>query len=385
MRLNGRTGLSGLLVLPVLATAAVAGEEAKYPTAAFDGRILTDAGVSSDGDKTINGSEIRLLWLGAKGKVSKDLSYRVLLGFEGNKTSIKDAVITYGGIENVKVMVGNFKAFTGIENMSANLHTTFLERSNGIKPFRPIRRMGLGVTYEMPRMSFAGGVFGGDLNDAGGKDQPWSLSGRITGAPVLSEDGSRVVHLGVSTFRDHMAADVQTLKFSAAGETHVINEKLVSTGTIANVETSNTVAGEAMVVYGPFTFMSEVTQTTVGRDSMPDLEFTGGYANVGYFLTGEHRPYKVSNGTYGRLKPNNPVSEGGKGAFEVAARYSAIDLTDDHITAGGKLNSTTLAFNWYPEKNIRVMANHVLNETSEGSTVPDYEPQYSMVRVQVDF
>ncbi|WOI53488.1 OprO/OprP family phosphate-selective porin [Parvularcula sp. LCG005] len=359
--------------------------EEAHPTMKLDGRIAIDAGLSHDGNETINGSEIRLLWLGAKGKVSDDVSYRVLLGFEGNKTSIKDAIITYTGIDNVKLMAGNFKAFTGIENMSSNLHLTFIERSNGIKPFRPIRRMGFGATYASKHMSVAGGIFGGDLNNINGVDQPWSVSGRVVGAPILSEDGRNVLHLGVSTYREMTPADDHVVKYSGAGETHVINEKLVSTGSINGAETAATNAVEALFIAGPFSVMSEYSQTTVGRDSMPDLDYSGGYANVSYFLTGEQRSYKVADGTVGRVKPNHPVDEGGRGAFEVAARYTTLDLLDDGISAGGEMDSVTVGVNWYPDSRIKLMANHVINSTSGGTTVPDYEPQYSMLRMQVDF
>ncbi len=47
---------------------------------------------------------------------------------------------------------------------------------------------------------------------------------------------------------------------------------------------------------------------------------------------------------------------GGLGAFEIAARFSYIDLNDKDIT-GGKLADISFAFNWYPTHATRVSFN----------------------------
>jgi len=49
---------------------------------------------------------------------------------------------------------------------------------------------------------------------------------------------------------------------------------------------------------------------------------------------------------------------GGRGAYEVAARYSYLDL-DSGTIAGGKLHDLTLGLNWYANRNMRMMFNYV--------------------------
>src|ERR1700749_884762 len=66
------------------------------------------------------------------------------------------------------------------------------------------------------------------------------------------------------------------------------------------------------------------------------------------------------------LVPNNPVSVtnyGGWGAWEIATRYSVIDLNDQLGTsngvAGGKQTVYTAGLNWYVNRNIRFMFNYL--------------------------
>jgi phosphate-selective porin OprO and OprP len=81
------------------------------------------------------------------------------------------------------------------------------------------------------------------------------------------------------------------------------------------------------------------------------LKFQGGYAEATYVLTGETRPYKSASASYGGIEPANPFSltGGGWGAWEIAARYSTIDLNDRlglaNGVAGGRQTIYTLALN----------------------------------------
>lgn len=65
------------------------------------------------------------------------------------------------------------------------------------------------------------------------------------------------------------------------------------------------------------------------------------------FITGEQRRYKDNTGSYGRNKTIKHWR-----AWEVAIRYSDIDLNDD-VIAGGKTSNTILDINWYSTKKTR--------------------------------
>jgi hypothetical protein len=73
-----------------------------------------------------------------------------------------------------------------------------------------------------------------------------------------------------------------------------------------------------------------------------DPTYNGYYIEAGWFLTGETRSYK--EGEFGRIKVKNPVLGGGKGggwgAWQIAARYDVIELSDKAITMQGNPTQT---------------------------------------------
>ena len=102
--------------------------------------------------------------------------------------------------------------------------------------------------------------------------------------------------------------------------------------------------------------------STVGGDP----QFNGFYAFASYFLTGEHRPYSTSSGTFAGIKPKQNFldGKGGLGAWEIAARYSQLDLNDEGID-GGKLGDFTFGLNWYLNPNYRVTFNYVFADLKD--------------------
>ena len=94
----------------------------------------------------------------------------------------------------------------------------------------------------------------------------------------------------------------------------------------------------------------------MNRNNGKDADFDGWYLQAGYILTGETRQYK--NGVMGGVKPSSIVGDGGVGAWELALRYSSLDLSDAGID-GGEADAMTYGVNWYPTPTLRFSANYV--------------------------
>jgi len=86
-------------------------------------------------------------------------------------------------------------------------------------------------------------------------------------------------------------------------------------------------------------------------------------------------------------KTNFSLKNGGWGAWQVAARYSHLDL-DDHNIRGGNEDNITLGVNWHWNPNVRVMLNYVMASVDYNPLQTQRESgdaNYGMVRVQIDF
>jgi phosphate-selective porin OprO/OprP len=112
-----------------------------------------------------------------------------------------------------------------------------------------------------------------------------------------------------------------------------------------------------------------------------DPMFYAFYVFGSYFLTGETRRYDSVNGAIRRVRPKREFRDGtgGKGAFEIAFRFSRIDL-DDQAIAGGRLNDITAGFNWYATRNYRTLFNVIRAKRSDVDPVWIFQ-----IRLQVAF
>lgn len=359
-------------------------------TFAVDGRVMVDAGwVTEDGAADIgDDTDVRHLWLGFSGKFGGDWRYKVQTSIDNNALGVKDAYIAFDGVKNMPIMVGNFYENNGLEIMSGNLNTTFMEGGSGITAFRTLRHLGVSVDPYGDNWGAQIGVFGDGVADpaVAANDEGWAFAARGHFAPVMSKE--MLLHLGGSYRYRTPDSPAESVRFRASGESHVIGETLVDTGNITGVENYTTTALEAMYRWGGLTLMSEYNVNELSRSAGAEPSFNGGYVSLGWTLTGEAREYNAKRGTVGKLKPNSPLAMGGEGlgAWEVAARFNTLDLTDETV-AGGEMDSVTLGLNWYPNQFARFMLNYVRNDIDSTGPVGfrDTDPEYVMVRAQADF
>jgi phosphate-selective porin OprO/OprP len=97
----------------------------------------------------------------------------------------------------------------------------------------------------------------------------------------------------------------------------------------------------------------------------PTLHFNGGYIEASWTLTGETYPYNAAAAAYSNPVPDHPFSwkAGTWGAWEIAGRYSVIDLNDRlgfaDAAFGGKQTIYSAGLNWYVNRNIRFMLDYL--------------------------
>jgi phosphate-selective porin OprO/OprP len=112
-------------------------------------------------------------------------------------------------------------------------------------------------------------------------------------------------------------------------------------------------------------------------------------------LTGEHRPYDRKAGAIDRVMPFDSLTSagGGFGAWEVAARWSYLDLTDREIR-GGSMENLTFGLNWYVNPYCKCVFNYIhswsesrqiRNGSIIGGTLIASQTDAFGMRCQVDF
>jgi len=352
-------------------------------TMKFFGRLFVDWGWFSGDDATYDladATEFRAARMGVGGTIYENIGYKAEFDFAGDKdVELKDVYMSLLDTPVGEVRAGHFKEPFSLEELTSSRFITFMERGLS-NAFSPGRNSGFAIldSCEEETMTWGAGIFRntGDAFDAAGSgDAEYGYTGRFTYSPLHDSEAGKVVHLGASaSYRTD-----KEVAFSARPESHLLNSP-ASTGAIAADDTT-LVNGEFAWVNGPLSVQAEYTLASVGAVSGgQDGDFSGYYAFLSWFLTGEHRNYKASHGAFDRVKPMENYGAG-SGAIELAARYSFIDLNDGPSV--GEMTDYTGGVNWYLNPNTRVMLNYVHSEYEEPGV--DDSADLLMLRFQVDW
>lgn len=344
------------------------------------GRVQADAAAYGGEPDMGDGTDIRRARLYLQGTMYHDWGYKLQYDFvDTGSNGIKDAYLSYNGFDNLELKVGNFKDPFSLQEQTSSNHISFMERGLP-SAFAAGRHIGVMASTAQQHWTLAGGLFGDTVSSEGGtEDEGWGAGARATWAPVNNK--TEVVHLGLGlNYRETGSSN--SARFRQQPETHIAGVNIVDTATIAAVNDFYKVGAELATVQGPFSAQAEYITTAVQRDSGSDLDFDGWYVQASYFLTGESRNYKA--GKFGAVTPKGNVGEGGIGAWEMALRYSTVDLSDADID-GGEADAVTLGLNWYPTPTLRFSANYVDVLEVDGGSHDDEEPSVFQLRSQWAF
>lgn len=206
-----------------------------------------------------------------------------------------------------------------------------------------------------------------------GRDDRVGASIRLAFVPVHTAE--TVYHLGIVGRYQSMsntnpnvssvnAAVSQPNLFAAGPELRARNTAMQVTTGGMRARSYNTVSAEGLAIWGPATVEAELRQANVQRvptltvatnssNSLGNPRFHGWHVQGGYMLTGESRQYNFGTGTL-----HNPRPEAKCGAWEIAARYSFLNLVDRDVY-GGSEHNTTIGLNWFANENVKVALNYV--------------------------
>ncbi|MCU0668685.1 MAG: porin [Myxococcota bacterium] len=329
-----------------------------------------------------SGTDWRRARLALSGSIYERIGTKLEFDFVGGDASLRDAYIELMKLPYVGTFrVGHYKEPMSLDELTSDSYTMFIERSV-MNAFAPSRNTGF-MLQNAPleqRMTWAFGAFRATDDTTGNgfsDDGTYNLTGRVTGLPWYENDGTHLLHLGVSVTQKFL--DQTSARIRQRPEVRLGNPFFVDTGSI-EADGAQVVNPELALVYGPFSFQAEYAHTFLQANDTPDPDFYGLYAQASWFLTGESRPYKTSEGIFDRVAPERNFDlKGGLGAWELALRYSRLDLDDADIE-GGQLDDGTVGLNWYLNPNVKTSFNYVAAKLNGVGWTNQF-----VTRFQIDF
>jgi phosphate-selective porin OprO/OprP len=314
--------------------------------------------------------ELRRFQLHVSGTVSDSMDFKAQFEFSDDEFNMKDLWYGFNQVPHLgHLRIGHLKEPFSLEELTGSQSITFMERSLPTRAFAPGRNAGIRIDNAGlgKRLHWSLGAFlsigdlknEDDLFDVFNEHSGYDLTARIGGIPWYSENAEKLVHLGASYshfFRDDGDSDAR-LRASSRPESFLTDERLVDTGEVFT-DGADLTDIEVAIVSGPFSLQGELFH--IFTDAEGDPHYWGFYIYGSFFLTGESRQYDVSKATFTPEEPEHGFRprKGRWGAWEIAFRYSYIDLNDKGIR-GGKEKNLTAGLNLYMGPKVRLMFNYV--------------------------
>lgn len=346
-----------------------------------------------------SGVNVRRARLGVTGKFAGDWAYTLIYDFGGSSdgfpplpgapaSAIEAAYVTYNGLNKGSVPLafdlGYMDTPFTLDEATSSNDIMFMERAS--------------------IQTVATGIFANDFRSAFGvrsnDDRYWAgayLTGPASGAP--HHTGEQLGAFGRASYQVlqapeyslHVGADVgglikpptgtvggitdvSSITLSDRPELRIDPTAILSTGllgTAANPVTGAMVYGvEAAAGWRNLFLQGEYYHIDLDRRGLSSNGFDGAYVEGSWTITGEHRKYIPAAGAYSGIVPDRPfepwADNYGTGAWELAFRYSTIDLNSNFVpgivpaatsnaVGGGVQTVYALGVNWYVNTNMRFM------------------------------
>jgi len=378
-------------------------EVKKYPNVRLTGFFQLDAAwFEQNAESTTQVGDIedvrgfRRARLAAVGDVAENVSFMIEMDFAfPGRPTFMDVFLEVHQIPVLgNVRVGQWRQPFGLDELISVRDLTFLERPTGFA-FAPFRQTGIGFQNhnEDETMTWAASGYGfpaDNFADIAG-DRGYGAAGRVTALPILNEDEDALVHIG----GDYAYHAPMSRTFNFRNTPEFGGPFIGPTGSVGDVpffvetldipaDSAHIVNGELAGIWGPLSAQGEIRYAFVEGNGIENPTFHSYYGQVAYVLTGESKAYNRKEGVLGRVTPNHPCGKcGGFGAWEVAGRYSYIDL-DSKSIAGGRMGTATAGLNWYLNKYTKVQFDYI-RAMLDRAPVGDSDTNIFAVRAQVDF
>ena len=263
--------------------------------------------------------------------------------------------------KNSVMSIGKQKEPISGERVQSMLFNHMQERTAVSDALMPSRNVGIVWNGSSPERysSWAFGVFN-DWFDASQDfdESSTQFVGRLTWAPWRSEDESNLVHLGLGYRHSNAKEGFRYLTEPEFNQAPLYVDTGFGTETgMLPADDLQTWNAEIAWRRGPVWLASEYTRSDVDNPALGNPSFDGYWLAASWILTGEMRAYNKKSGTFGGVPVSRGVYQNGKGAWELSARWSSIDLEDGAVR-GGEMDVASLGLTWWATPFFGVSANY---------------------------
>jgi phosphate-selective porin OprO/OprP len=361
------------------------GFPSRSPLVNWVGQPNTGAPFSNTNPKAFIG--FRRLRLGAKGRVSETMEYKLQMEFaQPDAIIFKDAYLGWLNLPwNDKILIGNQKRPYGLAHLDSSRYMVFMERPLAIGAFNhggSARRLGV-QTYGFSENERWNWRYGGNIM------QNIATTGRIYSNRFEPEINGRLAN---TIWYDEMSGGRGYAHWALSGGACFPNggeaarfrtrpeaysqTRWYDTGVITTCDTYQLGGVEGVININRLSVVGEYMGVQMQRQGLSDLEFHGGYLYVAYWLTNDYSPWNRQRGVLARTKPNENffivrTEDGsrmrGWGAWQLAGRFSRGDFSDQNVL-GGIGQSFTFALNWWWNPYARMQFNYINGSISQRNT-----------------
>ena len=337
------------------------------------GRIQYDFGTTSGssydgagvGDRNISGTEFRRLRLGVQGQLTDPILYKLELDFANSDIGVRDAYIATQkdfALGQGVVYLGNKFADRSLDGRTSSKYIWFLDRNavaDAISPESGYYNMGTSAEfYGDDDWHLSLGVSKGSLGGSDNDSDNLTVLSRGHFNPLVTDNS--MLHVGAWGFYEDFSRGKQpeltdNLRFAS----HFNDNVRVYGDTVEQPETSTGYGFELAGLTGPVAASAEYGRREIDSRVAADTDYDAYSAQIGYSLTGEAFGYSTKNGVWSAPDIADPVTDGGWGAWQVMARYDALDYENSGNYAGGTGHGTTLGLSWYLNNYTRFMLNWI--------------------------
>jgi phosphate-selective porin OprO and OprP len=341
-----------------------------------------------------SGENARRARLGVTGNFLGDWQYTLIYDFGGSSDEgpggagtttggIQTAELTYNGLYKgpwpVAFDAGYMDTPFTLDEATSSNDIMFMERASiqtvASNIFANDFRSALGARSGTD--NYWAGVYltGPQSGAVHGTGEQYGAFGRATYQILQTPDYS--LHLGADVgglLKPPTVGGIQTITLSDRPELRIDPTSILTTGALGTATHPVTDAGvyglEGAAGWRNYFLQGEYYHIDVDRRALASDGFDGGYVEASWTITGEQRKYLPLTGAYSSIAPDHPFApwsqDYGLGAWELAIRYSTIDLNSNftpgvaptatsNAVGGGKQTIYQIGLNWYLNKNIRFL------------------------------